>query len=72
MSAYIWKMEHPYCAVTDENGNYRLPHVPVPEGKEKMVLAVWHEMLPGTKIKEIGPVDLEAGKEATKDFALPN
>ncbi len=70
MSAYVWKMDHPYAVVTDADGKFTLNHVPVTKG-EKMVLAVWHEMLPGTQMKDIGPVDLEVGKPATKDVAIP-
>ncbi len=73
MSAYVWKMTHPYAVVTDADGKFELKHVPVPKGSDKMTLSVWHELLPGaTKMKEIGPVDLEVGKPATKDVAIPN
>jgi hypothetical protein len=39
MSAYAWVFEHPYFAVTDENGYFKIPKVPA--GKQFVV--VWHE-----------------------------
>jgi hypothetical protein len=69
MSAYVWKMTHPYAVVTDAEGNFELKNVPVTE--PKMTLVVWHEML-DSKTKEIGPLDAEAGKEkAVPDIAIP-
>lgn len=48
MSAFIVVVETPYFAVTDQNGNYEISHVP--PGKYK--LAVWHEEMK-PQIKEI-------------------
>jgi hypothetical protein len=70
MSAYIWKFEHPWAAVTDENGNYEIKNVPVLDGAQ-LELWVWHEMM-DPKTKKIGAIDVKAGEAATKDFAIPN
>jgi hypothetical protein len=40
MQGYVWAFEHPYFAVTDENGKFTMPSVPT--GKEVRVV-VWHE-----------------------------
>jgi hypothetical protein len=71
MSAYVWKMTHPYAVVTDGDGAFELKHVPVLEGKDRLTLWVWHEMLPGDRFKEIGPVELEKGKVTTITIKLP-
>jgi hypothetical protein len=71
MSAYIWKFEHPYGVVTDENGNFELKHVPVLKDG-KLEIWVWHEMLQGNKLKQVGTVDVGVGKSGTLDIAIPN
>lgn len=71
MSGYIWRPTHPWMAVTDKDGNFEIKDVPVLEGGKKMILAVWHEMLPGDGTMEIGEVDVKANEPATKDFAMP-
>ncbi|MBI4595321.1 MAG: hypothetical protein HY730_02975 [Candidatus Tectomicrobia bacterium] len=48
MSAYILVTEHPYHAVTDENGIFKITHIP--PGNYK--LKVWHEEL-GEQVKEV-------------------
>ncbi len=48
MSATLLVFDHPYYAVTDETGSYRLP--PLPPGK--YTVRVWHETL-GTASREI-------------------
>ncbi|HJT78321.1 MAG TPA: hypothetical protein VJ739_14050, partial [Gemmataceae bacterium] len=40
MNAYAWAFDHPYAAVTREDGTYRIPHVPT--GVDLQVVA-WHE-----------------------------
>ena len=46
MSAFIFVVETPYFAITNENGNYKISNVPA--GKYK--LSVWHEWaLPKTQ-----------------------
>jgi hypothetical protein len=58
-------------AVTDQDGRYEIRHVPTLEGGKKPILAVWHEMLPGDHILEIGAVELRKGELLTRDFAIP-
>jgi hypothetical protein len=71
MGAYVWRPSHPWMTVTDKDGNYELKDVPVLEGGRKMILAVWHEMLPGDRTMEIGEVDANPDEVVTKDFAIP-
>ena len=42
MGAYIGVMNHPYFAVTDENGNFTIKNLPAGE----YTLKAWHERLP--------------------------
>ncbi len=70
MSAYIWKMTHPYAVVTDENGEFELKDVPVLKG-DQMILTVWNEAwAPESLFKEIGPITAEVGKEEVKTIPL--
>jgi hypothetical protein len=39
MDGYVWAFDHPYAAVTDEQGRFSIPNAPV--GKWQLV--VWHE-----------------------------
>lgn len=71
MSAYVWKMTHPNAQVTDADGKFELKDVPVLADSQKLVLYVWHEMLPGDHFKEIGPLELETGKTNTRNFGIP-
>jgi len=71
MGAYIWRPTHPWMAVTDKDGNFEIKDVPVLEGGKKMILAVWHEMLPGDHTMDIGEIEVKPNEEATKDFAIP-
>jgi hypothetical protein len=71
MGAYVWRPTHPWMTVTDKDGNYELKDVPVLEGGQKFILAVWHEMLPGDHTMDIGEIDAKPDETVTKDFALP-
>ena len=62
MGAYIVVTEHPYHAVTDIYGEYRISDVP--PGNYR--LEVWHETL-GTQNK---PVEVQAGRTTQVDFVL--
>jgi hypothetical protein len=62
MSAYVWVLDHPYAAVTDENGNYEIKNVPL--GADVQVV-VWHE-LSGPQTETTKFTD----KETTKDFGI--
>ena len=43
MDAYVLVFNHPYAAVTDEDGNFKIDNVPV---GAKMHIAAWHEKGP--------------------------
>jgi hypothetical protein len=45
MSGYIWAFDHPYFAITDADGKFSIPQVPVAsaDGKAKVKVLVWHE-----------------------------
>jgi len=70
MSGYVWKFDHPWAVVTNENGEYELQHVPVVEGG-KLLLVVWHEMLPKPGFKEVGEIELKPKETLTRDITLP-
>ncbi len=71
MSGYVWKMNHPYVAVTDAEGRFELKHVPVLQD-EKVVLWVWHEMLDSPdRMKEIGPVAVKPDEAVEVQVAIP-
>ena len=65
MKAWIAYIPHPYFAVTDENGQYKLENVP--PGTYK--LGYWHEAC-GTNTESPESVTVDAGGAATKDFTL--
>ena len=44
MTAHFWVMEHPFFAVTDSEGKFTIPGLPLGE----YTLAAWHELL-GTR-----------------------
>ncbi len=71
MSAYVWKMTHPYAVVSDADGNFELKNVPVTE--PKLEVWVWHEMLSENKnMKKVSDLNAEVGKEfALPDIAIP-
>jgi hypothetical protein len=56
MNANIWVLDHPYFAVTDENGDFEIKNAPV--GKVK--IAVWHEAANGLPKNE--SIELKAGE----------
>jgi predicted DNA-binding antitoxin AbrB/MazE fold protein len=68
MRAYVWKFSHPYAAVSDKEGQYRIPHVLVPKDG-KLELWVWHEML--GKSKKVQDLTLKPGEEVHVDISLP-
>lgn len=39
MKGYVWAFDHPYAAVTDEKGNFRIPNAPAGTWR----LVIWHE-----------------------------
>jgi hypothetical protein len=68
MSGYVWAFDHPYAAVTKEDGTYEIKNVPT--GVEMKIVA-WHEVPTFiTKGKAKGDaITLKEG-ENTKDFTL--
>ncbi len=68
MTGYIWAFDHPYAAVTKEDGSYEIKNVPA---GSKLMLVAWHEPGsyyspdgPGTnKGTEIGPLKDKETKE---------
>ncbi|MBI4418731.1 MAG: carboxypeptidase regulatory-like domain-containing protein [Ignavibacteriales bacterium] len=64
MGAYIGVFDHPFFAVTDDNGAFTLKNVPAGE----YTVEVWHEKY-GTKTMK---VSVPATGKATADFKYPN
>ncbi len=62
MAGWVVVQEHPYYAVTDAEGSFRITNVPA--GKHK--IEVWHETL-GKQTKE---VEVKAGAETKVAFEL--
>ena len=67
MHAYVWVFDHPYFAVTDENGEFEIKNVPA--GGVRVV--AWHEGAAGNYLNSSGPngerIELRIGG-TTKDF----
>jgi plastocyanin len=63
MSATIMVLDHPWFAVPDDQGRFRLPALPTGDHS----VTAWHERLGDTTIR----VRIEAGQPATADFVLP-
>jgi hypothetical protein len=61
MNAMIWSFDHPYAAITDEDGKFELKNVPT--GVE-LTLGAWHESLSSTELKTFHnePVNLKKGE----------
>ena len=65
MTGYVWAFDHPYVAITQEDGTYEIKNVPA--GSE-LQLVGWHEageyFLPGgAKGERIGPLNANETKE---------
>jgi hypothetical protein len=63
MSATVMVLDHPWFAVPDDQGRFRLPALPTGDYS----ITAWHERLGDTTIR----VRIEAGQPATADFVLP-
>jgi hypothetical protein len=61
MHAYIFVMDHPFFAVTGDDGGYSIAGLPPGE----YTLSIWHEKL-GTKQQKVA---IDPGGKATLDFA---
>ena len=64
MSAFIFVLEHPYFAVTDEAGKFSIPNLPA----GKYTLGVWHEGLKTTDGKN--EVEIVVKENKTVDFVM--
>jgi len=66
MKANVWVLDHPFVAITKEDGSFEIPNVPI--GKVRIV--AWHEQAEfvnaGSKNGET--LDLPANGEVVKDF----
>jgi hypothetical protein len=68
MNGFVWVFDHPYYAITDENGNFEIKNAPA--GKFNIV--AWHEGHPGKFITGSGgeEIELKEGETTTKDFQV--
>lgn len=71
MKGYVWKMTHPFLAVTDADGKFELKNLPITTNG-KLQLCVWHEMIQGNKnIKVIQEIELKDGETKEINIAIP-
>ncbi len=63
MQGYVWSLPHPYGAVTDVSGAFRLEDVP----QGSYTLRVWHESLGEKEI----PVTVSGGQAVTVSVEYP-
>jgi hypothetical protein len=66
MTAFAWAFDHPYAAVTKEDGTYEIKNAPA--GAE-VELVYWHESM-GDKPKLLETITLKEGETATKDIKI--
>jgi hypothetical protein len=64
MHAYLWAFDHPYAAITDKDGNYKIENVPT---SVKVKIVAWHE---SGFLKDRGGEPIELIPETTKNFEL--
>jgi hypothetical protein len=64
MSGYIWALDTPYAAVTNEKGEYEIKNVPAGDGLE---VFVWHE--PSEWVAKGEKMTIKEG-DNTKDFKV--
>ena len=67
MKAYQLPVDHPYAAVTDENGAFTIPDLP--PGKHLFV--VWHEAADGGFVERKFTVEIESGQTTEKQIDYP-
>jgi hypothetical protein len=69
MRAFVWAFEHPYAAVTDEEGDYVIPHVPA--GVPLRVQA-WHEEVGwlADGLKKGDPIEVPVGGVKERAFTV--
>jgi plastocyanin len=66
MQAYWLVLDHPYSAVTDENGNFEIKNAPA--GTQKVV--VWQEATGYVTAPSGDSVDIKPNDTVTKDFQI--
>lgn len=67
MTAYHLTLDHPYFAVTDENGKFTIPDLP--PGKHNFV--VWHEAADGNFIERKLAVEIKSGEPTEMQIGYP-
>ncbi len=67
MKAYQLPVDHPYAAVTDENGAFTIPDLPA--GKHSFV--VWHEAADGGFVERKFAVEIKAGEATEMQIDYP-
>jgi len=65
MSAKLWVFNHPYFAVTNENGEFTIENVP---SGEELVVYMWHESM--DKKKEFEKHKFEKGPNIIKGMEI--
>ena len=64
MNAYVGVLEHPYFAVTDANGRFRIPELP----PGTYTIEIWHERL-GTQTQQV-TISAKDTKDLTFNFKV--
>ncbi len=64
MNAHIFAFDHPFFAVSDENGEYEIKGLPA----GKYTLTVWHEFDKFSPVQEEIEVEVKDGETAEVDF----
>ena len=68
MKAYVWVFDHPYFAVTDEDGNFEIKNAPVMTGKLRLV--AWQESGVRNDWRLGEPITVKPGTVDLKDINL--
>ncbi len=68
MKAYQLPVDHPYAAVTDENGAFTIPDLPA--GKHAFV--VWHEAADGGYVERKFAVEIKSGEKTEMQIDYPS
>ena len=67
MTAYQLPVDHPYAAVTDENGAFTIPDLPA--GKHSFI--VWHEAADGGFVERKLAVEIKSGESTEMQIDYP-
>lgn len=69
MNATLWVLDHPYSAITDENGNYKIDNVPT---DVPLQVVAWHEVATWlTQNKNSKGDTVTLTKDHKQDFKVP-